>query len=75
MDRVSAIKIYYYYVQVISSGVSRISFRGVFKMYLEKCGYLHGAKRHAFARGVRGHASPRKFFKMMQFGAFWRIFC
>ena len=26
------------------------------------------------ARGVRGHAPPRKFFKMVQFGAFWRIF-
>ena len=27
------------------------------------------------ARGVRGHAPPRKFLKMVQFGAFWRIFC
>ena len=30
-----------------------------------------------FARGVRGHAPPpppRKFFKMVQFGAFWCIF-
>ena len=25
---------------------------------------------HAFARGVRGHAPQRKFFKMVQFGAF-----
>ena len=25
---------------------------------------------HAFARGVRGHAPPRNFFKMVQFGAF-----
>ena len=32
------------------SGVSRISFRGGFKIFLEKLGYLHGAKRHA-ARG------------------------
>ena len=39
------------------------------------------AKRHVahgeamrFARGVRGHAPPRKFFKMVQFGAFWCIF-
>ena len=38
---------------------------------------LHVAKRHAahgeamrIARGVRGHAPPRKFFKMVQFGAF-----
>ena len=33
-----------------SSGVSRISFRGGFKIFLEKWGNLHGAKRHA-ARG------------------------
>ena len=24
-----------------------------------------------FARGVGGHAPPRNFFKMLQFGAFW----
>ena len=33
-----------------NSGVSRILFRGGFKIFLEKSGYLHGAKRHA-ARG------------------------
>ena len=64
----------------VSSGVSRISFRGGgggrFKIFLEKWGYLHGAKRHAargshaFVRGVRGHAPPRNFFKIVQFGAF-----
>ena len=27
-------------------------------------------RSHAFARGVRGHAPPRKFLKMVQFGAF-----
>ena len=27
-------------------------------------------RSHAFARGVRGHAPPRNFFKMVQFGAF-----
>ena len=44
------------------SGVSRISFRGGgFKIFLKKWGYLHGAKRHAFVRGVRGHA-PRENF-------------
>ena len=44
-------------------------------------GNLHVAKRHAahgeamhFVWGVRGHAPPRKFFKMMKFGAFWCIF-
>ena len=47
---------------------------GGFKIFLENWGYLmHGAKRHArhaLARGVRGHAPPRKFLKMVQFGAF-----
>ena len=27
-------------------------------------------RSHALARGVRGHAPPRKFLKMVQFGAF-----
>ena len=27
-------------------------------------------RSHAFDRGVRGHAPPRKFLKMVQFGAF-----
>ena len=42
---------------------------------------LHVAKRHTahgeamrFARGVRGHAPPRNFFKMVKFGAFWYTF-
>ena len=30
---------------------------------------------HAFVRGVRRHAPPRKKLKMVQFGAFWKIFC
>ena len=30
-------------------------------------------QNHEFARGVRGHA-PRENFKIVQFGAFWRIF-
>ena len=62
----------------IISGVSRISFRGGFNFFLEKWGYLHAWREaacsawrsHAFARGVRGHAPPRKFLKMVQFGAF-----
>ena len=40
-------------------------------------GNLHVVKRHAahgeamrIARGVRGHAPPKKFFKTVQFGAF-----
>ena len=52
-----------------SSGVSRISFRGGFKIFLEKWGNLHGAKRHA-ARGEAtcllggfGGMLPRENFK------------
>ena len=51
------------------SGVSRISFRGGFKIFLEKWGNLHGAKRHA-ARGEAtrllggfGGMLPRENFK------------
>ena len=51
------------------------------KNFFLRFGNLHVAKRHAahgeamrFARGVRGHAPPRKFLKMVQFGAFWCIF-
>ena len=51
------------------------------RIFFSRFGKLHVAKRHAahgeamrFARGVRGHAPPRKFFKMVQFGAFWCIF-
>ena len=33
-----------------------------------------GLRRHAFARAVWGHASPKNFFLMVQFGAFWSIF-
>ena len=32
-------------------------------------------RSHAFVRGVRGHAPPRKFLKVVQFGAFGRIVC
>ena len=59
------------------SGVSRFSFRGGgFKIFLEKWGYLHGAKRHA----PRGQATrllggfgcmlPRENFKN---GAIWCV--
>ena len=47
------------------------------RIFFFRFGNLHVAKRHAahgeamrIARGVRGHASPRKFFKTVQFGAF-----
>ena len=63
----------------IISGVSRISFRGGgggFKIFLEKWGCLHGAKRHA-ARGEAtrllggfGDMLPEKIFKN---GAIWCV--
>ena len=47
------------------------------KNFFFRFGNLHVAKRHAahgeamrIARGVRGHAHQRKFFKTVQFGAF-----
>ena len=47
------------------------------EFFFVRFGNLHVAKRHAahgeamrIARGVRGHAPPRKFFKTVQFGAF-----
>ena len=57
LSKFNLYNVYLYYIVVldyiyiyINSGVSRISFRGGFKFFLEKWGYLHGAKRHA-ARG------------------------
>ena len=47
------------------------------EIFFLRFGNLHVAKRHAahgkamrIARGVWGHAPPRNFFKMVQFGAF-----
>ena len=51
------------------------------RIFFFRFGNLHVAKRHAahgkamrIARGVRGHAPPRNFFKTVQFGAFWGVF-
>ena len=66
----------------MGSGVSRISFLGGSKYFCKSGGICMAqstmqrvALCHVFVRGVRGHARPRKFFKMVQFGALWRIFC
>ena len=66
--------IIYYYIQL--RGVPRI-WEGGAKNFFFRFGNLHVAKRHAahgeamrIARGVRGHAPPRKFFKTVQFSAF-----
>ena len=60
-------------------GVPRIWQGGGAKIFFFfRFGNLHVAKRHAahgeamrFARGVRGHAPPRKNFKMVQFGVYF----
>ena len=51
--------------------------RGGGQNFFFRFGNLHVAKRHAahgeairIARGVWGHAPPRKYFKTVQFGAF-----
>ena len=55
---------------VTTSGISRILFRGGgVQNFSGKVRYVL-SRSHAFARGVRGHVLPRKFFKMVQFGAF-----
>ena len=58
-------------------GVPRIWEGGGPRIFFFRFGNLHVAKRHAahgeamrIARGVRGYAPPRKFFKTVQFGAF-----
>ena len=53
-------------------GAKNFFFRFV-KLYVAKRHAAHGFAMR-FARGVRGHAPPRKFFKMVQFGTFWCTF-
>ena len=60
-----------------STGASPGFGRGGAKNFFLRFGILHVAKRHEamrFVRGVRGHGPPRKFLKMVQFGAFGCIF-
>ena len=65
---------------IMCRGVPRI-WEGGAKKYFFQIWNLHVTKRHAahgeamrFARGVRGHAPLRIFFKIVQFGPFWCIF-
>ena len=60
---------------VLCSGVSRISFRGGRggSIFFGKVG-VFAWRSHAFARGVRGHAPPRNFLKMVQFVRFGEYF-
>ena len=55
-------------LKLLPSGVSRISFRGGVQNFFCKVGVFawreapcSAWRSHAFARGVRGHAPPRKF--------------
>ena len=40
----------------------------------EGVGACDAWRSHAFARGVRGQASPKIFFLIVRFAAFWSIF-
>ena len=60
-----------------STGASP-GFGGGQEIFFFRFGNLHVAQRHAahgeamrIARGVRGHAPPRKFFKMVQFRVYF----
>ena len=54
----------------ITTAVAYLGFHfGGVQNFSEKVG-VFAWRSHAFARGVRGHAPPRKFLKMVQFGAF-----
>ena len=61
-------KMYFHPYECVDSGVSRISFRGGVQNFSGKVGEFawreapcSAWRSHAFARGVRGHAPPRKF--------------
>ena len=64
---------------IITSGVSRISFRWGGSKYFWKSGGICMALRawqsHAFASGVRGHAPPSKFLKMVHLENIMLKFC
>ena len=57
-----------YMYMCVSRGVPRI-WEGGAKNFFFRFGNLHGEAMR-IARGVLGHAPPRKFFKTVQFGAF-----
>ena len=50
-------------------GGPTLKFLGIW-IYMPRGGMSRAAKLRAFARGVCGHAPPRKFLKMVQFRAF-----
>ena len=56
-------------MQDFSGGGPILKFLG-FWIYMPRSGMSRAAKLRAFARGVWGHAPPRKFLKMVPFRAF-----
>ena len=57
------------YAGFLRGGGPTLKFLG-FWIYMPRSGMSRAAKLRAFARGVWGHAPPRKFLKMVQFRAF-----
>ena len=55
-------------------GGAKKFFFQIWKFACREATYAAHGKAMRFARGVRGHAPPRNFFKMVQFGGFWYIF-
>ena len=71
----------FYFVYICQGRPQDLGGGGGQEIFFFRFGNLHVAKRHAahgeamrIARGVRGHAPPRKFFKTVQFGAFQGVF-
>ena len=72
----------YYYLLAANQDIHAVAylgfhFGGGFKIFAGKVGVFawreapcSAWQSHAYTRGVRGHATPRKFLKMVQFGAF-----
>ena len=61
------------YAGFLKGGGPTLKFLG-FWIYMPRSGMSRAAKLRAFARGVWGHAPPRKNFKMVQFRAFCGLF-
>ena len=57
------------YAGFLKGGGPTLKFLGYW-IYMPRSGMSRAAKLRAFARGVWGHAPPRKFLKMVQFRAF-----
>ena len=60
------------YAGFLKGGGPNFKISGIFDIHAAKR-MSRAAKLRAFVRGVWGHAPPRKFFKMVQFRAFWGL--